>query len=211
MKRITLGMLPILLVACADGPFPAPGTAAIQEFDDLKINATSAHIVQDGVGTLVFADVLVYDEMTDMPLNNIEVEILTGWSGVYVIPDTAIKQVDYPSAPADVMDGSTPVSDYCDTDNDGRIDAGADDWCSWWWDIEGGGFFEFSGDYAMTADNYQPTYMLGATDNRGVMRFYLFIDSLPSTTNGDDIDFNSTSFWVSIGVHSVTGAIDIQN
>ncbi len=205
MKLVTPALLSTFLVACPTGPFPAPATAVIEDMEDYGIVPSSAHLSQDGVGTLLLGDILIFDEVSEMPLNNIEVEILTGWSGIYVLPETAIKLVDYPSAPDDVT-SAEDVKSYCDIDpDDGYIDASAPDWCSWWWDTESGLYYEFGGDYAMTPDNYQPTYMIGGTDNRGLCRFYLYIDSLPN--NGEE-EFDGASFWVSIGVDSLTIEIE---
>ncbi len=204
MTKLTPLLLPAFLVACSSGPYPAPATAAIQDFEDYALTASSAHATQDGIGTLLLGDVMIFDEESQMPLNGIEVEIMTAWSGVYVLPETAIKLVDYPSAPDDVT-SAEDVKSYCDIDpEDGYIDASAPDWCSWWWDTESGMYYEFGGDYAATPDNYQPTYMIGGTDSRGLMRFYLYIDSLPNDGEG----YEGTSFWISIGVDTLTVEID---
>ncbi len=205
MKLATCGLLPFLLTACT-GPWPAPATAVISDLEDFTLTPTSAHTSQDGIGTLVFGDVFIYDEVSEMPLNDIEVELLSGWSGIYVLPESAIKLVQYPNPPSDVADGTASVSDYCDVNGDGFIDGDAPDWCSWWWDTESAAFYEFGGDYAMTPENYQPTYMIGSTDSRGVMRFYLYIDSMPYDAEGET--FSGTSLWISIGVDQLTVEID---
>jgi len=210
MTHSTLSTLLLLgLIGCSGGPFPAPATAVLGDFEDLTLVPSSAHVSQDGIGSLLIADALVTDEKSGEPLNNIEVEVLTGWSGIYVIPETAVKLVDYPEAPADVdPDDPASVAAYCDRDpEDGMIDADAEDWCSWYWDAGTGAYYEFGGDYAMTPDNYQPTYMIGGTDVRGICRFYLYVDSLPY----DGEAFTSASVWVSIGVDSTSFAIDVEN
>jgi hypothetical protein len=209
MKRVTFGLLPFVLIACSDGPWPAPSSAVIGDLEDFEIVAGTAHQSQDGVGTLVFGDVLVYDESTEMPLNNIEVEFLTNWSGVYVLPETAIKLVQYPQPPEDVIAGTASVDDYCDINEDGAIDSDAPDWCSWWWDTESSSFYEFGGDYAMSSENFQPTYMISSTDSRGVCRFYLYIDSLPQDSDGGS--FYGASVWVSIGVDALNVGLTVSD
>jgi hypothetical protein len=205
MKLVTFGLLPFALIACGGGPWPAPATAIIEEVEDYSIVPSSAHEAQDGLGTILMGDIMVVDELTEMALDNIEVEILTGWPGVYVLPEGAIKLVDYPAPPDDVLSGASGVSDYCDVDSDGAIDGDAPEWCSWWWDTDSAAFYEFGGDYAMTSENYQPTYMIGSTDNRGICRFYLYVDSLPMNEAGE---FSSVDIWVSIGVDSISLTLD---
>lgn len=202
MKFTALAILPLTLFACT-GPYQAPYGAVILEVEEFSLVPTSAHISQDGVGTLLFGDLVVYDEVNEVPLNDIEVEILTGWSGVYVLPESAIKLVQYPERPSDVEDGTATTAEYCDIDEDGYIDPSAPDWCSWWWDIESSAFYEFGGDYAMTSQNFQPTYMIGATDNRGILRFYLYVDSMPNEGDGESVIFSSSSCWISIGVDTL--------
>lgn len=209
MKLLALTAVPLLLSACASGPWPAPSTAVLSELEAYILVPSEVHIYQDGFGTLLFADAIVSDESTGLPMDGIEVEVMTNWSGVYVVPQSAIKLVDYPSAPEDVLNGSAAPAEYCDVDPaDGLIDANADEWCSWWWDTETSQFYQFGGDYAMTNDDFQPTYMASGTDNRGICRFYLFVDSLPYSEESGE--FSSTSFWVSIGVDAVVGEITVE-
>ncbi len=209
MKLATFGLFPLALAACSGGPYPAPATAVLSDLEDFTLVPSTAHRTQDGLGTLVFGDIMVYDDETEMPLNNIEVEILTGWSGIYVLPESAIKLVQYPQPPVDVQDGSSTVADYCDIDpEDGYIDSDAPDWCSWWWDTASSSYYELGGDYAMTSDNYQPTYLIGGTDGRGILRFYLYIDSMPFNT--EDETFSGASIWISIGVDTLNVAIDVE-
>jgi hypothetical protein len=212
MKTARCVLIPLLTFACNGGPYPAPATAVLQEMENVSVTASTAHTAQDGIGTLLFVDAFVYDENTEVPLNDVIVEVLTGWSGIYVLPQSAIKLVDYPAPPQDVQDGTTSPSEYCDTDpQDGIIDDDAEEWCSWWWDTESAQFYEFGGDYAMTPGNYQPNYMIGGTDERGICRIYLYIDSLPYSGEGDQGSFSNASFWVSIGVDSTTVDIEVES
>ncbi len=205
-KIAALGLLSLALSACQSS-WPAPASAELSDLEDFEVVTSTAVQTADGVGVLLFGDIMVFDSDTDMPLNNIEVEILSNWSGIYTIPENAIKLVDGVSAPADVVDGTTPVADYCDVNPaDGYIDADADDWCSWWWDTESQAYYQFGGDYAMGPDNYQPTYMIGTTDNRGVLRFYLYIDAMPY--DAENATFSDAAVWFSIGVDTLTVAIN---
>jgi len=208
LKFVPLGLLPLALFACSSGPWPAPGSAVLSDLEDFEIVPSSAHVSQDGIGTLILGDIMVYDEMSEMALNNIEVEILTGWSGIYVLPESAVKLVQYPQPPADVASGDAVPADYCDIEPaDGEIDSNAPDWCSWWWDTDTAAFFEFGSDYAMSPENFQPTYMIGSTNSRGILRFYLYVDSLP---NDDGEDFTGSGIWISIGVDALNVAIEVE-
>ncbi len=212
MKTILIAVsLPLFLSACANGYYPAPAWAAMSEIEDITIAPSTSLVSQDGLGVLILGDILVYDTNTEQPLAGVEVEMSTMWSGLYVLPETAIKLVDYPEAPEDVQ-SAEDVAAYCDVWPDGgddQIDADAPDWCSWWWDTETGQFYQFGGDYAMTPDNYRPTYMISGTDNRGLMRFYLYVDSLPYTATEDETtgSFSSAGVMASIGVENMTFSV----
>ena len=85
---------------------------------------------------------------------------------------------------------------------DGYIDRDAPDECSWNWDTSGDVYFEIANDYAAA---YHANYLIGATDNRGIFRTYVYVDSLPSTGGGDDdasgeVKYDGVQIWTSIGV-----------
>jgi hypothetical protein len=214
MKLSALASLPLMFAACAllsaacgGGPYPAPAGTALSEIEAFTIVPTTAHTTQDGFGTLLFGDVIAYNESTNEPLDGVQIEVMSNWSGMYVMPQSAIKLVDAPAAPEEVQNGTTAPSELCDTDADGLIDYDAEEWCSWWWDTETEQFYQFGGDYAMTPSNYQPTYMTTGTDNRGLCRFYLYVDSLPYNEGANA--YSGVTFWVSIGVDAVIGEIEV--
>ncbi len=130
------------------------------------------------IGALLMMDFIVYDVNTGIPMPGIQVEVISNWSGVVLIPKTAIKVVPYPPE---------PDPDTCDADGDGLIDADAPDECSWYWDSSGNQYFQIAGGYA---DAYSPGYLVGATDSSGILRVYAFVDALPlaeDVTTGSDL------------------------
>ncbi len=202
MKSPAFAISTLFLAAgCADGPYSAPAWASIVVPDAITLGSSDAYLEQDNTGSLIIADVAVVDEETGEPMNGIEVEVLTSWSGVYLLPEAAIKMVDYPAAP-DGVSSWEDVSNLCDTDQDGYIDADAEDWCSWYWDLETGSFYQFGSDYA-DAEDYRPTYLISGTDNRGLLRFYVYVDSLPYEAGGEETaSFGSANIYASIRVSS---------
>jgi hypothetical protein len=156
--------------------------------------------IDDGIGALILLDFMVYDANEGFPLENIRVELLSGYAGMYLIPKTAVKIVPYPTLDEDEK------AALCDTDGNGYIDDDAPDSCSWNWDTSGDVYFELASDYA---NAYHPNYLIGATDNRGLFRTYVYVDSLPTkSVGGDDDDgggegsFLPVSVYANIGVDS---------
>lgn len=160
----------------------APAFAALQMPADVTLTVSSVHESVDNSGSLLIVDVLVYNEDDGMPMDNIQVEVMSNWYGAYLIPQWAVKQVDYPGAP-DYSD--------CDSDGDGMIDADAPDECAWVWDVESSTYVEFAVDIA---EGYQPTYLVAPTDHRGLLRVYVYIDSMPATVDTSTGEESSTSY-----------------
>lgn len=210
-----LGILAILMISCADGYYQAPYYASLSMCDDITLGASTAFIDQDGTGMIVLADVMVVDSINEVPMDNIQVEVITGWPGVYVVPETAVKLVDYPS-PGEGVSSVDEVTEACDADGDGRIDADAGEWCSWWWE-SGVYYYQFGSDYADTSSKYRPTYLIDGTDEHGILRFYLFIDSMPysssdtEVTSSSSVDWSDVPIWVSIGVEANTFNVKISS
>jgi hypothetical protein len=114
--------------------------------------------------------------VSSLPGNNILVEITSGYSGAYVLPESAVNTVD----------------DYA-TECEGDL---SEDCAKWFYDVGSQTYVEFAGDYA-DLGGFRPTYLAGETDGRGILDFYVFIDGVPLDEEGGAIDI---SYFASIGV-----------
>ncbi len=181
----------------SDTGHPAPAFALLSSPGDITLSwHQDFNGVDDGIGSLFLLDFMVYDSESALPLENIRLELLSGYGGVYLIPQTAVKIVPYPT-----LDDDEKAA-LCDADDNGYIDDDAPDSCSWNWDTSGDVYFELASDYA---NAYHPNYLIGATDNRGIFRTYIYVDSLPSSggsdeEGGEDIQFQTVSVFANIGV-----------
>lgn len=179
------------LTGCMNNPLQAPWTAVIEGPASVDIGWSEAvNGVNDGAGALVIGDFVVYDSETELPLENIEVEVTSG-AGVYLLPPEALQVVDYPAIP----DGFSAAD--CE-DEDGNFDNQAYEWCGWVYDTLSGEYYEFGAGYAENSDGgeaYNPTYYIGATDGRGLLRVYVYVDSLPPSGE----DYGNAQIWGSIG------------
>ena len=196
-----LCVLAVALMGCTDG-VQAPYTARIDAPDDYEVSWSAAvNGAQDGYGLWLLADFYVYDSDRGMPLEKIQVELSSGWNGLYILPEEAVQLVDPPELPPDVT-SQADIVDYC-TDDDGNFD-NSEEWCSWYWDESAGEFYEFGSDYA-DAGGYSPNYASILSDNRGLARAYLYLDYLPvevkETGDGLEYEFFPAQVVGSIGVH----------
>jgi len=162
------------LTGCMDNyatGIPAPFEAQISIPEDLTIASNEGLTARnDGAGVLFLMDILIYSDETGYPMDNIQVELLSESAGVYIIPSTAVKLVGGPSE----LDES-----QCDSDGEPGVDANAPDECYWQYDTSSNQYFQFSGDFA---NAYQPNYMIGPTNEHGVVRAYLYMDQLLGDT-----------------------------
>jgi hypothetical protein len=176
------------------GTYPAPAGSSLSMPEDVGISWSDDYNEEhDQIGMFIMSDLSVLDPAGRV-LDSVEVEVLSNWGGVYLLPITAVKTVDYPSSGAGI-DTYEQFLAACDSDDDGVIDAEAEDWCSWYWDSSSDQFFELASDYSDVAE-FGPNYFLGATDNRGLLRIYIYVDSLP----GSDGTYTDVSISASIGV-----------
>jgi hypothetical protein len=188
-----MSILLALTLGCAMGPYGAPVGAEIVYLTgsdetgpifDLAYNDPD-----DGVGLLLREQVMVTIEDTEqgrtMPLNNILVELTSGWSEAYIIPATAVTTV-------------TEYEEACETD-------GSEE-CAAWFDIGEDRYVEFGGDYT-DLGGLRPTYYRGGTDNRGILDFYVFIDSIPVDDEGEVFPI---PIFASIGVAADSWTYDFQ-
>lgn len=180
----------LLATGCASGPYAAPTGSTVTHLTEgqgLVLDAASVP-AGDGIGHLVLEQALVeIPSGEDMaPGNNIQVEVVSGWAGAYLISEGAVKVV-------------TEVEEACPEGTD-------DPACDAWFDAEGNAWYEFSGEYE-DVDDFRPTYLSGASDHRGVFSWYVFIDSVPLDENGEPLVI---PIYVSIGVDSVAYEYDFD-
>ncbi len=189
-----MSLLLSLALGCAEGPYGAPIGSEVYHPSPYTEDALDGFVFDgayndpdDGLGLLVREQVLVMTPGTDwveaLPGNDILVEITSGWSAAYIIPATAVKLVDSYAA-------------GCEGD--------ASDECRAWFDIGTDTYYEFSGDYE-DLGGFRPTYMSGGTDNRGILDFYVFIDSVPVDDEGEVI---SIPIYADIGVDITSWSYD---
>lgn len=180
MRALSIPFL-VLMAGCMNAPLSAPFGSTVswdETTAEFGLGDYCEESEPDFTGTMRLYDVLVIDD-NDVPLGNIAVEIqVEGAGGVYVLPQEAIKTVDLPAADADVQ-SAADVRAACVDDN-GNFD-NTNEWCAWYWDEENQQFYQFGDDYA-DAGGYAPTYFSGVTDQRGLMRVYVFYDCIVSDT-----------------------------
>ena len=129
----------------------------------------------DGTGALFMGTVLVrgpsdveFEGSDGTPLPGVRVDLLSGWSGAYLIPEGAVKIV---------------------ADLDEACESSDDEACQAWYDTEGARSFELAGEYE-AVEGIRPTYYQAVTDDRGIVEFYVFLDSAPSNTEGEAAGFS---------------------
>ena len=115
-----------------------------------------------------------------VPMNGVQVEITSGWSQAYLIPESAVRVVDDYETECDESGATSDENDPCNA----------------WFNETDETWVEFGGDYT-DLENFRPTYFVGETDNRGLIDFYTFIDSVPVDEEGAPIAF---SVYGTIGV-----------
>jgi hypothetical protein len=178
-------LLLALAVGCAPGPLGAPEGSTISVPADQGLIFDVAYSTpDDAVGLLVreHADVFGPDGRA---LNGVLVEITSGWNGTYVIPSKAVQLVDEFEA-------------GCDGDKSEE--------CQAWFDTGTERYVEFSDEF-QDLDGFRPTYMSTESDNRGMVDFYVFVDSIPSDDDGEVIPI---PMYASIGVDTASWSYDFQ-
>lgn len=190
-----------LLLACDPGPVGAPQSMVVTwegEETATQINyVPNPEILAlgDNQGFLFVRNVYVYAEplvgagqqagaplLEELPANGIQVEISSGYFGLGLLPETAVRVVDYPALPSGIETGAD-IREAC-TDDNGNY-TNAEEWCAWHWDAGTGQFFQFGVDYA-DGNGYLPGFMIAETDKRGVVPVYMWLDGIPS--GGGDFD-----------------------
>lgn len=161
---MSLPLLLLALIGCSSEPVTAPFGSSVGVPDDIEFSFDNAYVAAgDGVGSMFFGRVNVVDP-NGYPLNNVRVEVFSGWTGAYLIPEGAV----------------TIIDDY-ETD---CVGTGEDDPCHAYFDVEGEQYVEFSGDYEDIGD-FRPTFMSAPTDEHGNLMVYVFVDTVPITSDGE--------------------------
>lgn len=192
-------LLPLALLAqaCTPGPYMAPYGSSVT-LGESTLSSTAGTYCGDTepdyTGGLMMIDAMAVDGTTSLPLENVQVEVeVNALAGVYVLPQEAVKTVDFPAADTDITSQSD-VKAAC-VDENGNFD-NTNEWCSWYWDEDSAQFYQFGEDYA-DAGGYAPTYFLTATDHRGLVRIFMFMDCI----------YGDSTMEVSIGVDNDTFTI----
>ena len=178
-------LLVLTLIGCGGGPYAAPfGSIVTGPASDIGLVYDAGYAVPgDGYGALLRAQALVQDSSL-MPLNDIKVEVTSGWTGAYLLPEAAILVVDDYEQECDESGATSDETDPCHA----------------WFDAEGEQYIEFGGDYTELGD-FRPTYLSAPTNNRGFLYFYVFVDSAPLDSDGLAVDI---PVFIDIGVNSTS-------
>lgn len=183
-----------LAIGCDGGPYGAPeGSTLVVSAEGVDygyVFDAAYNDPDDGIGLLIREYALVTVPGTEhypdsVPGNDILVEITSGWSAAYVLPESAVQMV-------------TEYEDACEGDRSEE--------CLAWFDVGTDRYVEFSGEYT-DLGGMRPTYYRGATDNRGMLDFYVFIDSVPVDDEGEIIPI---PFFADIGVDITSWAYDFE-
>ena len=189
---MTLLPLALSLGCLSDLGHQAPSSYQVDTVDSvLLVWDSSYNDYDDGLGALIPIDALVTDEY-DMPRPDIRVEFISGSSGIYVLPEAAIQEVDPPD-PQEAGSNCTPGAEDYDIEN-----------CAWY-DSDRDRYFELSSTYS---SEYKPNYAVIATDEVGRARMWIYVDTLPSS--GDD-EFDPAFVTVTLGTVNGTSTITIES
>lgn len=178
----------------------APASATLNAPSDITVAwDDSLNAYDDGLGYLHLMQWSVVDETArdgaGLMLSQIQVEFLSGTSGIYLIPEAAIRQVTPPDPSAS---DCTPGSALYDVRT-----------CPWY-DNASQSYFQLSTNYSSedgqdAEDLFRPNYLVAATDQNGIIRMWAYIDSLQGSEEG----FAEGSVYGSIGHDSATVVIGV--
>jgi hypothetical protein len=98
------------VASCASGPWQAPPGTLIGEQEDIKVAWFACQIdpitgdalnpncdLEQPSPPVIFPlTIFLYDEETDLPVNNVWVEITSGFHDIYLLPQEVIEAVIYP-------------------------------------------------------------------------------------------------------------------
>ncbi len=177
LRKLLLAMsgLSLILAAACGAPVSAPIDAKLDAMEDLNITWGDGDWEGDETKwALLRADFVVTSEEDDIPYNNVIIEIVSGYSGVYLLPTGVINVENCP-------EGEAQWGQYCSDPNQ-----------TWG---------ELTGNFN---SNLQPTFYRGYTNGRGVETIWIWVEDMPivddAATNVEiwaTIGVDSTSFLIS--------------
>ena len=151
LYRISLASTSLLLLfaaACA-APVNAPSGTEIAELDNIDVFWNYEWEGDPTRWALARTEFFVYDGETEMPRNNVVIEVFSGYSGVYVLPTGVINVANCP-------EGEGQWDSYCSDPDQ-----------TWG---------ELTGDFN---DSLRPTYYRGYTDGSGIETVWFWIEDMP--------------------------------
>lgn len=170
-------MLLLVLAACG-GPYSAPyGASVTLQPEAITMEFGGDFYDMDGIGAASYAFAYVTGPDTrstsadDIPLNNVQVTLTSGWAGAYLLPPEAVK-------------AAGTLEDSCAQDS-------SQDECSIFYDNTTGSSYEVSGEYAYVED-LRPNVLYAQTDNTGLAPFWIFFDSLPYSDSDTSFDIEAS-------------------
>ncbi len=166
----TLGL--VLATACGD-PMDAPPGAVITTVDSMNLFWDGEWVGDPEHWAMARVDFYVTDQVEGTAYNNVAIEIMSGYEGVYILPTGVINVANCPS-------GEGQWSGYCSDPNQ-----------TWG---------ELTGDFN---DALRPTFYRGYTDSRGVETIWIWIEDMPVSGSGDGATVGAVTISASIGVDAV--------
>lgn len=182
------------LLACT-GPYGAPyGSTLTVNPEAFTISYGTLFYDDDGFGLVSYAEVAVEgpDSATGdtVPLNNVEVVGESSWPGVYLLPEDAVNTV-------------SSLSETCEANPDAEG-------CDVFFDDATATYYEVTYEYEYV-DELRPNLMYASTNNRGVLPFFLFFDSVPASTADISFDISFSIQVDSFPVEVVVKAVDEED
>lgn len=170
----------------------APSFAELSVPADLELSPSYGYLeAADGLATVVVLDFKVTNSFdADQPMPDIQVEVLSGFSGIYLFPSSAVSVVDRPPTP-DVSCSEVWDPALCP-----------------WQDPSTATYYNLANDYGAGDDDaYRPDYIIAPTDEQGLLRVWVFVDQMPYEIDlaGVDTAGNITSDdiqWANAGIYA---------
>ncbi|MCB9792613.1 MAG: hypothetical protein H6741_07770 [Alphaproteobacteria bacterium] len=162
---------------------------------DLIISPSIGYLsAGDGLATVAPMDFLVTNSFNlDQPMPDIQVEVISGFSGIYLFPSSAVSVVDRPASP-DVSCSESWDPALCP-----------------WQDPATATYYNLANDYgAGDEDAYRPDYVIAPTNEHGILRVWAFIDQMPYNIDASALDSGGNVTpdsinWADAGITATLG------
>ena len=145
---VTVGVSLILAAACG-APVNAPVDAVIEPMTDVAVAWDPTWEGDETKWALLRADFVVISDEDETPYNNVIIEVVSGYSEVYLLPTGVINVENCP-------EGEAQWGQYCSDPNQ-----------TWG---------ELTGNFN---DNLHPTFYRGYTNGRGVETLWVWVEDMP--------------------------------